>query len=404
MTRWGAVFIAAAVIAVAGCGGGRAVPPEPEPEQPQPLWVTVSAPDSVADGEAADWEASWTGGTPPYTVAWDFGGGAENIEVVAEGSPDDRRVTHTLGELDETREFAYLVTVRDSLGAASAAGGTYTVLAPPPPKPSIDEVDFAGGWLTVTVSEPQGHDVLVWTSELPGLLCSPRTVLVQGGNGTAKFLWLAEDQFRGAGGTALVVADAPGVQDQAEQLISIPPLELAPDTLYALPLVRWVNAGEPVRIACATGPMARPFFAINMISLTLDDDAVLVPLSLNPGAPGGASTFLDGYWAGLSQAGVWAPGDPVPPMPDNHIPEGRTRWSFTIIGGSNDTTRQGMLFNFAVTFSEPGVKRIGFQEFDEVNRTYYCDNDLLEYFWGTLMADEYASENVTGVDNLIVVR
>ncbi len=44
----------------------------------------------------------------------------------------------------------------------------------------------------------------------------------------------------------------------------------------------------------------------------------------------------------------------------------------------------GLLFNFNLEFSAPGEYRLGFMDFDEVNRTYYQDGSQAVYLWGDM--------------------
>ena len=66
--------------------------------------------------------------------------------------------------------------------------------------------------------------------------------------------------------------------------------------------------------------------------------------------------------------------------------------------GAEDTQRAwGPLFNFQVTFDNPGRWQLGFQQENVVSRTYYQNRDQTpDFFWGDISNDH------PGIANSIV--
>jgi hypothetical protein len=317
-----------------------------------------------------------------------------------------------LGDLQmrDPVQYTYTVTVTPTQGTPGTATGTYTTQPVPLTTPSIDDSTVEFGKLTVTVSEPGMRDVTITVSPIAELSSSPASVLVAGGNGDAVFQWSADDLFTGAFGTTTVTATNDlGQSDTAEAEVDLRVFVVDPNTLYVLPLANKVAVGEPVTIVCATGALANPFLNMNDVSLIIEEDADLVPGSFNPGMVGGGLHEMDSaLWAAVGHHSFLLADNPLQATasgPGNNIPEGHERWSFTLagVGGTEIDFAEGILFSFQLTFSKPGLKRIGLQQVDGIKRSYYSDGDGTEYFWDTLMADEHGVLNVA-VDNTILVE
>lgn len=256
--------------------------------------ATLAVPADMSGGAEAMWSASILGGIAPFTVSWDFGGGA---------MPNTVTLT----------------------GQTAAASTTPTMLT--------------GHWFAVlTVADAAGHTF---------------------------------------------VTPSPGVEYYVTDGI-VNPIELASDTLYALPQLATAAVGEAVRVVVATGIPNNPFQYMTGAGLTMPSDGTYVKGSFNAGAPGGEAGDVDGYWAQMAPAGgfLLAPDSFIVPV---DIGNGRVRFDFNLtpLSGSNQFTAKGALFNAQFSFSTAGTKVFRFQQTQGVKRTYYSD-DSHEYFWGDI--------------------
>jgi hypothetical protein len=106
----------------AGCSSGTAVPAPPA------LAVSVAAPDGAVTADvAAHWQASLTGGTAPYTVTWDFGGGAKDAVAPQTG------VSSASTGIDvafNPGDWTATVSVADAAGQTASASADYRILLP----------------------------------------------------------------------------------------------------------------------------------------------------------------------------------------------------------------------------------------------------------------------------------
>lgn len=372
---------------------------------------TVTVPAGMNGGEDATWSVSWIGGTPGFTVTWNFGGGAANVGPIAATSPNTQVATMINPSTDNDATYTYTVTVTDAQGLSGTATGSYTVGPTLNQDPEITAVDYTEPTLTVTVSDPEGDDVTVTLSAVAGLSSAPASVVVAGGAGDAVFNFSADDLFAGGNGTVTITADdGNGGTDTADQAVTVAPLVLADDTIYVLPLTHSAGTGDPVTFVCATGTMPNPFQFLNGVGVIIEEDAAYVANSFNVGPIGGAAGDVDGaIWTAVGPTGFLLADNLIQATASagtNAIPAGRERWGFNVtgLGGSDVNNGKGILFNFQFTFSAAGDKAVGLQDVDGVNRTYYSDGLSTEYLWGTLMADPDGNLNVTGVDNTITVN
>ena len=94
--------------------------------------VTVHVPEVLVGGIEADWSAEWENGTGPYTISWDFGGGAANIGPQAAESPDEQTVAMLNDSHTDSAGYVYAVTIEDSYGLVGMASGEYAVAGSAP--------------------------------------------------------------------------------------------------------------------------------------------------------------------------------------------------------------------------------------------------------------------------------
>ncbi len=363
--------------------------------QPGPIvdrFVTVTVPDQMAGGQAATWMVTWAWGASPFTISLDMGGGTTSD--VSEDAPATNPFTQTFTMVNpsaaDSATYTYKVTVTDSLGVSSTATATYSIEPTPNSTPVIESAVYpkATSTLLVTVSDPDDNETLTVDVTVPEGLAVDAASKVASATGplTASFVWRPADFIAGGSGTTTVtVTDSAGATASTGVEISFP-LTTVADTLYAIPSPTSVAVGEPVTVVVITSVPAHPIQFINAIGLTMPDDSSFVPSSINYGAIGGSATAVDGFWAAMNPGGfMLQPDDLMVPTP---IGGGRERWDFNItpLGGSNQTTDSGALFNVQFIFSTPGVKTFSFQEADAAStkRTYYSDGEGNEYFWGAI--------------------
>ena len=416
-TLSGLLCAVAALIILAGCGpknvGNRPLPTR------GPV-VTVIVPANMNGGWSSIWGFSWTDSIPPYTISIDMGGGAMPNEVLQADvtSPFSYSFTMLSPSMTDSASYTVTVTVIGGAGLGRPTEFAYTVsFGHPLGPPSIDDVTFDNGILRVYVSDPDGDRVWVTLQVPTGLSIGPgatqpavRSFTVEAVEGVAEFRLWTTNLFAGYSGNVTIIAmteDEYWWSDSVEFYVPIPGIPLAPDTIYAIPLSGASSVGANVGIVVVTGVPANPFQFMNGVGLTVNDDADYVSGTFNAGAVGGAAGDIDGIWSAINPAGG------ILLAPDSFIVAtdiggGRERWDFNLtpIGGSDQTTASGELFNFEFTFSAAGTKTLGFQAITGiVSRTYYTDSNAVPYnYWGTLHADETGALNVTDVPNSIVVE
>jgi hypothetical protein len=351
--------------------------------------VSVTPPADMNGGESHTWSASWVGGTAPYSISWNWGGGANPNTAAANGiagTTNSQTVTMVNPSQTDSANYNLTVTVTDAQGLGQPATFAYVVDPTLNTAPVITATNFAAGTLTVSVTDAEGDDVTVDITPSAGISAGSTSDVVAGGNGDATFSLSADDIFSGASGTVDITAtDTPGDTDTASQAVNIAGITLIADTLIAVPLSGSSSTGTGVRVVVATGVPANAFQFMNGVGVTVESDAQYVATTFNAGAVGGAAGDVDGFWTAM------APGGGFLLPPDNFIQAsdiggGQERWDFNLtpIGGSDQTTAEGALFNFEFSFSAAGTKTLGFQEFETVNRTYYQDGSNNEHFWGDI--------------------
>jgi len=391
--RFAIVLIILIGLLLAGCRTANT------PDEPQ-IFMTI--PQNMAGGVDATWTVTWDAfGTPPYTIAMTMGGGttADVAAGTAATSPFSQMFTMVNASTTAAATYTYTVIITDAAAATLTASDTYTVgaTAVTNDAPSIDDVDFTNGVLTVTVSDTDGDALTVTITEPTGL--SADAVSKAAVSGVAEFNIYADDILAGASGdTTITVDDGNGGTDTMTFTLTIDAISISADTLAAIPLVTAATTDDTVTIVVVSGDFANPFRYMNGCGITMEDGPEYVLESFNIGEPGGAQKDFDGIWTTM---------DPVPDgvlMPDDvmlqaiDIGGGLIRYDFNVtpIGGS-DITNGGILFNFSLSFDDPGTYTFGLQEFNMVKRTYYSDGDAAEYNWGDI------SNDYTGVPNSVVI-
>lgn len=352
--------------------------------------LAVTVPAGLTGGADATWRVTWSGGTPPYTIEMDMGGGAtaDIAAGTAATSPFEHDFTMVAGD------FTYTVTVTGSLGTSGTVSGSYTV-ASTQDAPSIDDVTYADGVLTVTVSDPDGDTVTVSVTEPAGLAVDALSKEATGG--TAVFNWSATDPIAGGSGDTTITADdGQGGTDTATATITIDPLSIPAGGLAAVPLATTATTADTVTVLVTSGDFSNPFLYMNGVGVTVDSGAAYVDTTFNVGAPGGAQLDVDGVWTAASPDSFLVPTDFM--IQENDIGGGRVRIDFNVtpINGT-ETTDGGALFNFELDFLDAGTYTLGFEEFHDVKRTYYSDGASTEYNWDDI------SNDYPGVPNSIEV-
>jgi len=176
----------------------------------------------------------------------------------------------------------------------------------------------------------------------------------------------------------------------------------AADGLYAIPQQTSAAVGEAVRIVVATGVTARPFQYMNSVRVTFSaGEPSYVPGSYNVGAIGGALEYADGIWAVVQPEGFLLPTDYM--LGFNNYDDASGSWAMdfnvTPISGRQIDSREGELFNFEVTFAHAGTVVLGFEEFNQVKRTYFSDGSSTEYYWSDISNDhDEGSANTINVE------
>ena len=173
------------------------------------------------------------------------------------------------------------------------------------------------------------------------------------------------------------------------------------DALYAIPQQATAGIGEAVRIVVATGAPAHSFKFMNGVRVTFSaGEPSFVDGSYNVGAVGGAQLAADGIWAALNPESFLLPTDYMLGFTNYDGASGTWAIDFNVtpINAGQVAGSEGELFNFAVAFAQAGTVALGFEQFNQVKRCYYSDENSAEYFWGDI------SNSYPGVANSIVVE
>jgi hypothetical protein len=367
---------------------------------PQPPVLNVVIPESMKSGVNANWSAQWIGGTAPYRLQWEFGGGAEPDEIEQNGLVGTTAVQNIemRNSAAVSAEFLLTVTITDSAGLSSLFQTHYSIAARDNTAPVIASKVFdpATRQLLVAVEDPDGDDVTVSLTTAAHLVPSPFVQVVEGGSGEALFSFSSDDIFLGASGVVLISADdgrgAPTTDNVDIEISGMTPLA---DRLFALPLDESVRVGESVRIVVATGATANEFLNMGGVGLTVNDDAEYVEGSFNAGALGGAPNDVDGLWADTGATELFTFADAL--IEATPLGAARERYDFRIVpfDGVELPFAEGALFSFELSFSEPGVKHLAFQQGDGVERTYYQNGVAGHLFWGDLSNEGFGEITVT---------
>ncbi len=420
---WIRLLLLLSLMSAAGCSGGNGNDGGGVTPGPEKLTATIIAPSWMEGGLSAQWSAAWSGGVAPYTVQWDLGDGAasgtyaESTEALG-GTFSAIMANATTAALDYTATL--MVTSSDS--QTMWVSTAYSVA--PDRSPVIGSISFNAetGVLTiVATSTVPGAALMAAVNEPDGLRADFITKSMSQTSdvsATASFTWEALDQLAGGSGDCeVVVVDGLGRTTKTHVQVAVPPIELLPDTIYAIPQTNHAKVGDVVTVVVATGVPAHPFQYLVGVNVTYPTWVEFTSQSYprwNYGAPGGAQGDADGIWGengmGLSDGSFLIGPEPFmfpgwEEKSDFGISE-RHRMEFYIVplGGHDITGISGALLNFQVKFDHAGTASFGFIESTPpIDRTYYRDGSNNDYYWGTLMAGPDGVLNVEGVNNTIVV-
>lgn len=352
------------------------------------------------DGEMFTWTASWTSGTPPYTVSWAFGADFDpaQAETITNGFSDAQavRLANNVGASGTIH-----LLVEDSNGLIGEDTAAYAYgIGEAWNDPMLTVIDGDGtAQITIHAFDADGGSLWVVASPPEGFTTGPPQSVASGGD--VVFSFICEDILAGGSGIANFVGyDITDRYDEVTATVTQAPILLDPDRLYAIPLVSETAAGDRVTIVVATGVPASPFRYLNGCRVTAPNGFAYESQSFNVGIPDGNAGAADGFWEPMGPSGGFLL------APDSFIREydlggGLTGISFNVtpIGGADQTASSGALFNFEATLA-PGLNVLGFQQIstDGIKRTYYSDSTATECFWGDI------SNNHTGVPNSVTVE
>ncbi len=377
--------------------------------------VQITVPAGLAADMNAGWTVAWAGGTAPYTVAWNFGGGANPNTATATATALTQTTTVAMVNPSAVDPASYTATatITDARGGTGTATTDYTV-----PAPGVDSLitscEFNAVTHTIVVNATADPTALPLTFTLAptgDISANTLTITITEAPYIAEFFISAHDIIAGATGSASVtLTDTKSAMDQVYVDITIPALgPVVADALYAVPLQHTVDADETATVIVFTNAVANPFQFLPAVSVSYPTWVHFIGGSFDYGTLGGNAGTPDGIWgpegmeaAFFLEAHNFAPGAEVA---DFGI-DGRHRYQFDVnpVGGKDLIAATGPLFSFQVSFDHAGTASFGFvQTVGAVDRTYYTDSTSTNHFWGELMAGPDGTLNVTGVDNTIVV-
>jgi len=360
--------------------------------------VTAAKPGggTIYAGDQVQIMVTFTGDITPFIVAYGFTGNVVDPATIpaprtVTASPDQITVTTLASAGGQSCTCNVLIADHD--GNLSNKAATITVanqpVNPTNHDPTITAVsDDANCQVTVTVADQDGDDVVVTPAAPASMEALDGTQTITGGNGAFTFSFAPKDVLAGASGNIDFTADdGNGGSASIGANLLCAGITLASDTLYAIPTRPTISVGSPLTILVATGVPAHPFEYLNGVRVTAPQASGInfVGGSLNVGAVGGAAGDADGFWTAMAPSSFLLP-------PDNFIVRSDAGgglygidFNITPLGGSNQTSASGALFNFQVTFDTPGTYDLGFQDINVVDRTFYQDDSQsTDFFWGDI--------------------
>ncbi len=197
--------------------------------QADPLVISVAAPADLQGGIDAEWAVSWIGGEAPFSVNWDFGGGADPDSVAA--PVEQRAHAATVNMLNDSvaEPAGYFATcsVQDNTGQSAAKTVSYTVKERANQRPVIESAvfDAEARTLQISASDPDAEAQLTASVTVPAGLAveGSEKQLSQTGPLSASFLWsAAEEEAGGSGETTVTVKDQYGGKADAAVWVYVP--------------------------------------------------------------------------------------------------------------------------------------------------------------------------------------
>ena len=139
----------------------------------------------------------------------------------------------------------------------------------------------------------------------------------------------------------------------------------------------------------ATGDTAQPFLYLNSCAVVVENDARLVPNSLDGGSfddDGAADTPMDGVWADVAASSIFVDAGFGGFLEGTDLGDGTYYIPFHVTPfNGTPITANGLLFSFELEFRKPGTYHLGFLEHNVISRTYYSDSlDGPDHFWSDI--------------------
>jgi len=304
-----------------------------------------------------------------------------DLDVVMEESGEDiTQVTIIATDDFGTRSSRDIIITRPVYVTASSASAG-------PGGVQVDvTVDAPGtNGVEVTITPPAGFGALIsavqtgtGNSNYTFHLAYPAGEYLAGGNGTETVHIRARDDL---GHESFHLA---------EFTYDIAAPAVPAHSLAAIPLKTSARVDEPVLVAVVSGgfPAGQEFLHLNSCGVTFDGDVNYIWPSFNCGLPGGEYDAVDGIWSLIAPTGLESGLEGQPNPHRVQIDGGTYRLDFGIgAHGGSAVTQGGVLFTFEASFGTAGDVRLGFQEFEHVNRTCYSDGDSAEHNWADVGND-----------------
>ncbi|MCB1216135.1 hypothetical protein KDL44_02000 [bacterium] len=374
---------------IAACSG-RGSEPDPSSrisvKSVQGVGIGTDAP-MLVGGQQARFSAEISGGYAPYTVAWSLGGiGTTASSQLAEaGTVEiDLELVRLSGEQGQRLK----VTAVDNIGVSTTQWLEFQQLAWHNNPPQISSVTYSDAVLRATATDPEGDEFSLQLASFDGNveLGEPH-----GWDGDTA-IWDYSPQGLPAGGIfgeLLVSAtDMRGaVSTASPDPARYQEFNLKDDALYVVATQPRMNVDENACFVVLTGRTAHPFQFLNGVGVVCTGNAGPNAYSYDAGAPDlDDATYkpVDGIWADMGSGSFLLPPDSFTSAVDLGDGSWRIDYNITPLGG-RDIEAYGMLFNFELSFSEPGTYTLGFQDVNVVSRTYYQDSTAAEdHFWSDI--------------------
>ncbi|MCC7477771.1 hypothetical protein IT575_04870 [bacterium] len=399
------ISLSCGLLLLSSCGPTSQAGLKPPPTGIAPVIQSVSF-SGGSDPCKPDGEISleWYGIAPPYRIEVDLDAPAEDpAQVTTREDSASVRIKLPPG-MSASDSLSAKISLTDARGLTRKRDlqiRSDSIIQAPP---VIESISIEGPSVSVAVRGSACGDMTVTVDTTTGGLSAfPQQVEIDSETGVAVFDFSAPGLALAALGTATFrVEDGIGQSSTAtSELIEVPAAELAPGSLYAIPLANHASVGDVVKVLVYSGPLEFSLQSLGGVSLVCPPGCEIDPASLDFGAPAADDPALnpvapadrasaDGIWTQYIELnGFQVQSDPIAEA-DCELPEpfiDACAWQFHVTPGGGQyipAGGQGALFSVNLRFTAPGSYRLDLRPAGEIPYCWYSDPDGATHQWSDI--------------------